>query len=258
MLAGETSLALAWTERDARYDVTAVQTKAEKGPEGYRLRGEKRWVLNGHAADQLIVSASTGSGVSLFVVDAADAGVRKQVVKTMDGRRAAMIAFDCKVASDRLLTDDGAAQLERAMDLGAAAACAEGYGVMKTALETTVDYLRTREQFGVKIGSFQALQHRAVDMFVETELARSLAIQAAIRADEADAAERRRAVSAAKAHMTVSGKYVTQQAIQLHGGIGITDEADIGLYFKRMHVLATLWGDEEHHVRRFAAMPSFA
>jgi alkylation response protein AidB-like acyl-CoA dehydrogenase len=259
MVAGDTSLAVAWAEPQSRYDVGTVETHAEKGPEGWRLRGEKRWVLNGHAADQLIVSAATGDGLSLFVVEAGDAGVRKQVVKTMDGRRAAMVAFDCRLPSDRLLGEAGSAarHLSRAFDLGAASACAEGYGVMKTSLEMTVEYLKTREQFGVKIGSFQALQHRCVDMFVETELARSLAIQAAIRADEPDDLERKRAVSAAKAHMAVSGKVVTQQAIQLHGGIGITDEHDIGLYFKRMHALNVLWGDEEHHVRRFASLPSF-
>src|SRR5262249_7018115 len=138
-----------------------------------------------------------------------------------------------------------------------AAACAEGYGIMRTALAMTVDYLRTREQFGVKIGTFQALQHRAVDMFVETELARSMMILAAVRVGDADRAARENAISAAKVQLSVSGRFVTQQAIQLHGGIGVTDEHDIGLYFKRMHVLCSLFGDEEHHLARFAASPAF-
>jgi alkylation response protein AidB-like acyl-CoA dehydrogenase len=121
----------------------------------------------------------------------------------------------------------------------------------------TVDYLKTREQFGVKIGAFQALQHKTVDMFVRTELAKSASILASIKISDPDPSERRSAVSAAKAELGICGRFVTQQAIQLHGGIGITDEHDIGLYFKRMHVLATSFGDEEHHIARFAAQPAF-
>lgn len=121
----------------------------------------------------------------------------------------------------------------------------------------TIEYLGTREQFGVKIGSFQALQHRAVDMFVELETARSTSILASIRADDDDDIERKAAISTAKVQLAVSGRFVTQQAIQLHGGIGVTDEHDIGLYFKRMHVLNALFGDEEFHVARYASLPSF-
>src|SRR5690606_33778198 len=133
----------------------------------------------------------------------------------------------------------------------------EGNGAMTAALQMTLEYLKTREQFGVKIGTFQALQHRAVDMFVETELAKSTSILAAIKADDPDADERKRAISAAKVQLSVAGKFVTQQATQLHGGIGVTDEHDIGLYFKRMHALSVLYGDEQHHVARFASLPSF-
>jgi alkylation response protein AidB-like acyl-CoA dehydrogenase len=128
---------------------------------------------------------------------------------------------------------------------------------MKTALGMTVEYLKTREQFGTKIGVFQALQHRAVDMFVETELAKSMAVMAAIRVDDADVASRKAAVSSALAQVIVSGKFVTQQAIQLHGGIGVTDEHDIGLYFKRMHALGVMYGDEPYHVERYMNRPSF-
>ncbi len=224
------------------------------------------WVLAGNAADQLVVSARTSgadgdaAGVSLFVVDPNTDSVSIQPLRTMDGRRAAHVRLDCAIPADRLLGDEGAglSALERALDVGAAAACAEGHGVMKTALWMTVDYLRTREQFGVKIGTFQALQHRAVDMFIETELARSMSIMASIKIDEPDADERRRAVSAAKVHLAQSGRLVTQQSIQLHGGVGVTDEHDIGLYFKRMQILSSLWGDEEHHLARFAALPSFS
>jgi alkylation response protein AidB-like acyl-CoA dehydrogenase len=164
-----------------------------------------------------------------------------------------------EVGEDRRLGAEGAAlaALEEAMDVGAAAACAEGLGIMRTVLAMTADYLRTREQFGVKIGTFQALQHRAVDMFVETELCKATSVLASVKVSDADEVERKSAISAAKVQLAVGGKFVTQQAIQLHGGIGVTDEHDVGLYFKRMHVLNTLFGDEEHHVARFASLPSF-
>jgi alkylation response protein AidB-like acyl-CoA dehydrogenase len=265
MLAGESVVALAWAEAAGRFDASRVATRAERRGDGWHLSGEKVWVLAGNAADQLVVSARTGGrdgepgGVSLFVVDAGAPGLEVQPLATMDGRRAAHVRLECTLSSDRLLgaEGEGHAALSAALDVGAAASCAEGYGVMKTALWMTVEYLRTREQFGVKIGTFQALQHRAVDMFVESELGRSMAIMASIKVGERDAAERQRAVSAAKVHLAQSGRLVTQQAIQLHGGIGITDEHDIGLFFKRMQVLATLWGDEEHHLARFASLPSF-
>lgn len=259
VLEGRTSLALATSEEDSRYDVAHVATRAERTSRGYRLRGKKRWVLNGHAADALVVSARTSGdvadreGVSLFVVDPEAQGVRIRTVRTMDGHRAALVELDAvEVSADRRLGHEGAAHdvLEQVVDYGAAAACAEGLGIMTTALQMTRDYLCQREQFGVKIGTFQALQHRAVDMFVETELARSTTILAAIRADDADAEERRRGVSVAKVQLATGGRFVVQQSLQLHGGIGITDEHDIGLYFKRMHVLNALFGDEDHHLAR--------
>jgi alkylation response protein AidB-like acyl-CoA dehydrogenase len=263
---GRTSLALAYAETQSRHDVTDVTTRAARTAGGYTLDGSKRWVLNGHAADTLVVSARTGgrdrdaSGVSLFVIDKDTPGLGIQSVQTMDGHHAAMISLQgVQVPEDRRLGPEGgaAAALEEAMDIGAAAACAEGAGITATVLAMTTDYLKTREQFGVKIGSFQALQHRAVDMFIEAELGKSTAILAMIRASDPDENERRRAISAAKVQLAVGGKFVTQQAIQLHGGIGVTDEHDVGLYFKRMVVLNALFGDEEHHVARFAGLPSF-
>jgi alkylation response protein AidB-like acyl-CoA dehydrogenase len=194
------------------------------------------------------------------VVDRETPGLSIRAVKTMDGHHAGMLSFSgVEVSADRLLGTAGSAReaLEEAMDIGAACACAEGAAITRTVLHMTTDYLRTREQFGVKIGTFQALQHRAVDMFVETELCKSTAILAAIRVSSEDPTERKSAVSAAKVQLAVGGRHVTQQAIQLHGGIGVTDEHDVGLYFKRMHVLNTLFGDEEHHVARYASLPSF-
>jgi alkylation response protein AidB-like acyl-CoA dehydrogenase len=262
MVAGRCSLALAWAEADGRYDPTRIATRAVPTGGGTRLTGSKRFVLDGHTAAHIVVSAldpaSAAGAPALFVVDAGAPGVQVRSVRTLDGRRAALIDLDTEVAADRRLAGDGLAALTRALDVGAAAACAEGVGVMRAMLAMTTEYLRTREQFGVKIGSFQVLQHRAVDMFIETELAYSASLAAAIRIDDNDEAERIAAVSSAKVQLAESGRYVTQQAIQLHGGIGITDEHDVGLYFKRMIALNATFGDAEHHVARFAQRPGFA
>jgi alkylation response protein AidB-like acyl-CoA dehydrogenase len=264
--AGEAVLALAWTEVQSRHDVADVTTHAEKTTTGYRITGQKRFVLDGHTADHLVVSARTSGlprdreGVSAFVIDRHLPGLTIQPVKTMDGHRAALVTLaGVEVGEDRLLGREGAARaaLEYALDLGAAGACAEGAGITRAVLQMTTEYLRTREQFGVKIGSFQALQHRAVDMFIETELCKSTAILAAIKVSDPDETERKAAISAAKVQLSVGGRQVTAQATQLHGGIGVTDEHDVGLFFKRMQVLGALFGDEEHHVARYAGLPSF-
>ena len=261
MIEGETSLALAWQERASRYDVTKVDARAERARGGWSLAGEKAFVLNGHAADHLVVSARLGDGaLGLFVVDAGAPGVEITSFGTLDGGRAAHVALrNVEVGEERrLAAGDPTAALEWALDLAAAAACAEGLGIARTVLEMTTNYLKERKQFGVPIGTFQALQHRCVDMFVQTQLLESTTLLAAARADDEGADERRRAVSVAKARLTAGGKFVTQQSLQLHGGIGITDEHDVGLFFKRMQVLCTLFGDEEHHVRRFASRAAFA
>jgi alkylation response protein AidB-like acyl-CoA dehydrogenase len=266
MIAGDATLALAYAERDGRYDASLVATKAEPTEGGYVLTGEKIFVLNGHAADHLIVAARTSGakddrhGISLLVVDHETPGVEVRSIRLFDGRRGAVVTFTgAKVGADRLLGAEGAglAVLERVLDEGAAAACAEAVGIVRTVLFMTTDYLRTREQFGVKIGSFQALQHRAVDMFVESELLKSTALMASIKVSEEDPVDRQSALSAAKVQAAVSGRFVTQQSIQLHGGIGVTDEHDVGLYFKRLQVLLSLFGDEDYHLTRYASLPSF-
>jgi alkylation response protein AidB-like acyl-CoA dehydrogenase len=263
---GKLSLAFAHDEPDSRYAARQVASRATRSGNGYQLTGHKRFVVNGHAADAVVVSARTAGdrgdadGISLFLVARDAPGLRVQPVKTMDGHHAALLTFEqAFVPAEQRLGAEGAALpiLEEVLDVGAAACLAEGVGIMRSALAMTTDYLRTRDQFGVKIGTFQALQHRAVDMFVETELARSASIMAALRLDDPDPLVRQSAISAAKVQLAVSGRFVTQQAIQLHGGIGITDEHDIGLYFKRMHVLNTLYGDEEYHLARFARLPNF-
>ena len=257
LIEGRTTLALAHDERDSRFSANQISTRAERDGDGWRLTGQKVFVLNGHAADLLVVSARSSVGLSLFAVDRGAQGLKVTPLSTIDGRRAALIDLEgVRVGAERLLGQEGSALpvLEAVLDLGAAAACAEGVGVARTMLQMTLDHLKTREQFHVKIGSFQALQHRAVDMFIETELARSITIAACIKADDKDPAERRAATSAAKAQLAVSGRFVAYQAIQLHGGIGITDEHDIGLYFKRMQALNTLFGDEDFHNAQFAAL----
>ncbi|MFW2390226.1 MAG: acyl-CoA dehydrogenase family protein [Polyangiales bacterium] len=260
MIEGETTLALAAAESKSRYDLSSVETTATPKDGGYELSGEKVWVLNGHRAEHFIVSAKAPGGVSLFVVARDASGVSVTPAKTIDGRAAAFIRFDgVRVSEDALLGEEGTgpAALDRTMDYAAAAAVAESVGVAATMLHMTVDYLGTREQFGVKIGSFQALQHRAVDMYAETELLRSISMAAMLRADEDDAGVRRSDISAAKYQLATGGIWVAQQSLQLHGGIGVTDEHDIGLYFKRMYALNALFGDAEHHVSRFASDPAF-
>ncbi len=260
MLEGETTLALASSEAKSRYDVAAVETTATPHGSGYRISGEKVWVLNGHHAEHLIVSAKAPGGVSLFVVPRETPGLHVRVARMIDGHKAAFVGFDdVAVDLDARLGDEGAGAsvLDRTMDYAAAAAVAEGVGIASAMLRMTVEYLGTREQFGVKIGSFQALQHRAVDMYAETELLRSISMASMVRADDDDASARRGDVSAAKYQLATGGIWVAQQSLQLHGGIGVTDEHDIGLYFKRMYTLNALFGDEEHHVARFAADPSF-
>lgn len=256
MIEGNASLALAWAEPGRRFDATPQGTIATRSSAGWRVHGKKEFVLHGQHADTIVISAKGERGTELFV--ATRDQVKVTPVRTIDGLGAALVEIDAELAEDqRLAGGDAGDALARALDAAAAMSVAEGVGVCQAVLELTTTHLRTREQFGVAIGSFQALQHRAVEMFVEVELVRSIAILAALRASEDDATERRRAVSAAKAQLAMGGRFVTQQAIQLHGGIGITDEHDVGLYFKRMHALGLLFGDEEHHIRRFADQPSF-
>ena len=252
MIEGQTTLALAYAERGRRYDASRAETKARRDGGGWRLDGEKVFVLNGHGADHLLVSATTDEGLGLFVVGADAEGLSRDTIRFIDGHRGAHVHMASTPALARLSEAPAEQVLERAMDDGAAAAAAEGLGVLQTMLWTTVEYLKTREQFGVKIGSFQALQHRAVEMFVEVELLRSIVMEAVVRADE-DGSERSRAIAAAKTQLGTGGAMVSRQAIQLHGGIGVTDEADIGLFFKRHHALSMLFGDVDHHTRRYGS-----
>lgn len=266
MIEGQTSLAFAYAEKQSRYNLNDCTTKAEKSGDGYTLSGEKVWVLNGHAADQILVAARTGggqfddSGLSLFVVDGDAEGLTRIRVPGMDGQRTAVLRFDnVRVGADRLLGREGEAlpAIEKAIDRGAAAACAEGFGAVQELFERTIAYLKEREQFGVPIGSFQALQHKAADMYAEVELCKSAMILASIQADQEDVELRKADISSAKLQMSDGGWFVQENAIQLFGGIGVTDEQDEGLFFKRLRVLNGLFGDGDHHVARFQSLKGF-
>lgn len=266
MIEGQSSLALAYAERQSRYNLEDCLTRAEKSADGYTLHGRKVWVLNGAFADQVVVVARSAgdqldpNGLSLFIVDGDAPGLKRSVVPGMDAHRSGLLELEgVQVGEDRLLGEEGRAleHLEWAIDLGAAATCAEGLGEINELFERTVAYLKQREQFGVPIGTFQALQHRAADMFAETELCKSTMILAAIQADCDDAESRKADISAAKLQLSDGGWFVQENAIQLFGGIGVTDEQDEGLFFKRLRVLNGLFGDADHHVDRFQRLRRF-
>jgi alkylation response protein AidB-like acyl-CoA dehydrogenase len=215
------------------------------------LDGGKTLVLHGDSADDLIVSARSPDGLALFLVDAAAKGVARRGYPTIDGQRAAEVTLSgVRVAADAIIGEPGQALplVERIADIAIAATCAEAVGAMAAMHELTVEYLKARKQFGVPIGKFQVLAHRAADMLIALEQARSMAMLAAMTAEETDPAERRKAISAAKVQICNSGRIVGQQAIQLHGGIGMTFEYRLGHYFKRITAIESLFGDAAHHL----------
>lgn len=263
---GDLKLACALGERQSRHDMRDIATRAEVDGDGYVLRGEKKVVLHGAQAGMLVVSARTGGdqraedGIALFVVVADAPGVRITGYRTLDGLRAADVAFDgVRVDATAAIGAPGAGWpiLDAALDYGAGLLCAEALGAMEAIFEATLEYLKTRQQFGAPIGKFQALQHRMADMFIHLEQARSMAMLAAVKLGSQDAAERRRAVSAAKYRVNQAARYIGQQAVQLHGGMGVTDELPASHYFKRLATIELTLGDADHHLARFVAQPGF-
>jgi pimeloyl-CoA dehydrogenase small subunit len=259
---GSKILALAQIERGARYDLNDVSLAARQDGEDYLLEGEKSIVIGGGAADAFIVSARTSglrrdtSGITLFLVDAKTPGISRRAYPTQDGAQAAEISFaQVRVTKAQALggIGEGLALLSRGVDVAIAGLCAEAVGAMDALVKLTVEYLKTRKQFGVPIASFQALQHRSVDMLVMLEQARSMAIYAALMAGEADPAKRHQAMAAAKIQIGRSGRFIGQQATQLHGGIGMTMEYKGGHYFKRLTMIEQQFGDADHHLRLLAA-----
>ena len=258
---GELLMALAHYEAQGRYEPSHVATTAKADDDGYTLSGAKAVVLAGGGADKLIVSARTSGiprdpdGISLFVVERDAPGLAVRGYPTQDGARAADIKLDrVRVGKDALIGTQGAAfpGIERALDIAIAALCAEAVGAMAALNELTLEYIKTRKQFGQPIGRFQALQHRMVDMVTATEQARSMATLAAVRADSADAAERRRAIAAAKAYVGQSARSVGQSAVQLHGGMGVVDELNVSHYFKRLTMINACFGDADYHLGCFS------
>jgi len=256
---GSKTFAFAQLEKQSRYDLFDVTTSAKATGNGYVIDGEKFVVLNGENADTLIVTARTGgaqrdkSGIGVFIVPATAAGVTRKGYPTQDGLHAADITFTgVAVGRDAAIGDPGNALplIERVVDEARTALCAEAVGLMDESLKTTVEYLKTRKQFGVAIGSFQSLQHRAADMFVALEQARSMSMLATMANEFEDAQERATAIAAAKVQIGKSGKFVGQQSVQLHGGIGMTMEVKIGHYFKRLSMIESTFGDTDYHLRR--------
>jgi pimeloyl-CoA dehydrogenase small subunit len=260
---GKLKLAFAHVERQSRYDLADVATTARLDGAVWVLDGAKSVVLHGDCADRLLVTARVSgerrdrAGVGLFLIDASAPGVTRRGYPTQDGLRAAEVTLSgVRVAAGDVLGEAGAAlpAIEHVMDEAIAALCAEAVGAMQVMHETTLEYLKTRQQFGRPIGQFQVLQHRSVDMLVALEQARSMAMFAAVMAGEEDATERRRAMAAAKVQIGRSGKHIGQEAIQLHGGIGMTMEYKVGHYFKRMTMIDMLFGDADTHLATLARL----
>ncbi len=260
---GSMLLAFAHSEQGARYDAGYVATRAQADGNNWVIDGKKTLVLHGSIAEKLIVSARTKGdpgdrdGVTLFVVECEDENLGGQEYPLFDGTRALDVQLNgVRVGPESVIgTLNGAMPLiEAAVDRAMAALCAEAVGAMETLHAMTLEYLKTRQQFGVPIGRFQALQHRAVDMLINLEEARSMALLAAGKIDSSDVFERRRAITAAKALIGQAGRYVGQQAIQLHGGMGMTEELPVGAYVKRLAAIDVLFGDAAYQRAQFAGL----
>jgi pimeloyl-CoA dehydrogenase small subunit len=259
--AGELILAFAHAEKQSRYELADVTVTAKRDGDGWVLDGDKSLVLHGDTAHKLIVSARVSGSrldrddIGLFLVDAKAAGVTRRGYPTMDGARGAEISLaNVRVASGDAIGEPGKAIaiIERMAEDCIAALASEAVGNMQALLDTTVEYLKTRVQFGQPIGKFQALQHRAADMLVSLELGRSMQMYATMMVEGADAVERSKAMSAAKIQIGKSARFVGQQAIQLHGGIGATEELKVGHYFRRITMMESQFGDVDHHIAKLS------
>lgn len=253
---GSKRFALATFEPQARFDLTHISSRAERSSKGYVINARKAVVLHAPSANVLLVSARTSGaetdrhGITLFMVDAQAPGVSITSFPNIDGQRSAEVTLrDVSVDANAVVgrVDAGIEPLEYAIDVGLAGLCAEAVGCMEQLIAIAAEYLRSRRQFGRQIGTFQALQHRVAEMAIATEQARSAALLAAARVDDADRAQRRKAISAAKALVGRAGRTVGQLAVQLHGGMGMTDELAVGHYFKRLTCIDLTWGNSDHH-----------
>ena len=261
LIAGNLQLATGFAEPQARYALHDVATTAERNGGDYVLTGQKAVVFNAPSADRLIVPARTAGGqtdsrgVTLFLLPAGADGIALRPYRTMDDGRAAEVTLSgVRAGGDAVLgeVDDGMALLGPAIDVATAVLCCEAAGVMQALVSQTREYIGTRKQFGVPLSSFQVLQHRMAEMFIHKEQTQSMAYMAAVRAAAGDGSEASRAASAAKAYAGEKGKSVGQEAIQMHGGMGMTREMPISSFFKRITMIGSLFGDADHHLDRFA------
>ena len=264
LLDGSQKATFAYLERGRRYALDATTTTATPSGPGWVLHGEKIVVIGASLADVFVVSAKTATGTGLFLVDRKAAGVNVKSYRTVDGLCAGDVVFDkVTLTADALLGSEGQAlnAIEEAVDFATALLCSEAVGAMKYACDTTLEYLKTRKQFGAPIGAFQALQHRMVDMFMAAEQSRSMAMMVACKVDAAahasDAATiaaRKKAVSSAKVFIADAARLVSQESVQLHGGMGMSEEMKISHTFRRLTVLAQRFGDADFHLARYAAV----
>ncbi len=263
MAEGKLMLSFGYAERQSRYDLFDVETAAKKSGSGYILSGHKGVVIHGGSADKIIVSARTGGatrdkdGITLFIVDAKAQGVTVRDYQTIDGLRAAEVSLEnVEVGADAVLgeVDGGLALMNDVARRSMAALSAEAVGIMDTMQTLTNEYLQTREQFGRPIGKFQVLQHRMVDILIGCEESRSSMLVATLRLDDEDEVRREKAVSAAKVKIGQSGQFIGENAIQLHGGMGMTDEMQIGHYFKRLAMIDVMFGDHSYHLKRYVTL----
>ena len=262
IIGGTVVTAFAYAEPQGRYNLADLKTTAKKDGKGYVLNGHKAVVIGAPWATHLIVTARTGgsqreaSGISVFLVDKTSAGIVTRDYPTVDGLRASEVYFEnVSIPADALIGVEGAGLplIEKVVDEAIAATCAESVGVLRKLHEGTLDYARQRKQFGTAIANFQVLQHRMVDMFINVEQSLSMTYMATLKLDESDH-ERAKAVSAAKVQIGRSCKFVGQSAIQIHGGMGMTDELAIGHYFKRATMIEGQFGSVDHHLRRYETL----
>jgi alkylation response protein AidB-like acyl-CoA dehydrogenase len=261
-ISGEMQLALAYAEPQSRFNLSDVVTEAKPEGDNFVLNGYKSVVMNGPSANKILVSARTSgsqleeNGLTLFIVDADSDGLNKTNYKTVDGRRASDISLEnVTVSKDDVVggVDSGFEILDLAIDKAILAISAEAVGAMEVLYKATVEYTKTREQFGTAIGKFQVLQHRMVDMFMEYEQCKSLLYMATMKQEEG-AVDAKKAISGLKYQVGKAGKFIGQQAVQLHGGMGVTDELNVGHYFKRLTTIGTIFGNTDYHLKKYTSL----
>ena len=261
-IAGNMQLALAYAEPQSRFNLSDVVTEAKADGDNFILNGYKSVVMNGPSANKIIVSARTSgsqldeNGITLFVIDSEASGLNKANYKTVDGRRASDLTIEnVSVSRDDIVgeLDSGYEILDSAIDKAILAISAEAVGAMEVLYKTTVEYTKTREQFGTAIGKFQVLQHRMVDMFMEYEQCKSLLYMATMKHEEG-AVDSKKAISGLKYQVGKAGKFIGQQAVQLHGGMGVTDELNVGHYFKRLTTVRTIFGNTDYHLQTYTSL----